>query len=73
MSKRAKRVGLKREPPRDYGPRAKLSELDVARVMIETECARQTVRRWMAGKSVKKATNGRICRAIAKMGLEVRA
>lgn len=73
MSKRAKRIGLKREPPRDYEPRAKLSELDVARIMIATECARQTVRNWMAGKPVKGATNGRISRAAAKLGLEVRA
>lgn len=73
MPKRKVRRAVKHEPPRTYEPRAKLTDLEVAKLMVATECALATVHRWKKGEPVKPSTHGQLSRAAAKLGIEVRA
>lgn len=47
-----------------------LTPHDVARIRLETMCDVQTIRDWAKGAPVKAATDVRLTRAAAKLGLQ---
>lgn len=45
---------------------------DMLRLMLESGCSSDTVRKWARGDEVRQATNGRLSKAARKLGLELK-
>jgi hypothetical protein len=58
------------KPPAKPKPRATLTTHDVARIRAETMCDESTIRAWAKGALVRQATDVRIKRAAAKLGIQ---